>query len=139
MMDGVFAVIAAVRGVRRHDRWGAMLVRGAAGIVVGSVAFFWPVIGALGLAYLVAAWAFVTGVFEIAAAMQLRRTMAGEWLLLVAGIVSIVFGVLVAIFPGVGVVLLVWWLGAYAIVYGAVTLALSLRVRHWLKTSAVAP
>ncbi|MEA2763830.1 MAG: hypothetical protein QOK07_234 [Gemmatimonadaceae bacterium] len=134
--DGVLATIAAIRGIRRKERWGAMLFEGIIGIVAGVVALVWPGIGALALTYLVAGWALATGAFEIAAAIRLRKIMTGEWLLMIAGILSIVLAVLVAAFPGVGALTLVWWLGAYALAYGVISLVLALRVRSWTTANA---
>jgi uncharacterized membrane protein HdeD (DUF308 family) len=108
-----------------------MLLQGIAGVVAGAIAILWPGIGALALTYLVAAWALVTGAFEIAAAIRLRKAIKGEWLLLIAGLLSIVFAVLIALFPGVGALTLVWWIGAYAFAYGVISLVLALRVRAW--------
>jgi uncharacterized membrane protein HdeD (DUF308 family) len=131
--DGVFAVVAAVKGVRRGERWGAMLFQGIIGILAGAIAVFWPGIGALALTYLIAAWALVTGAFEIAAAIRLRKIIEGEWLLILAGVLSILLGVLIAIYPGTGALVLVWWLAAYALAYGVVSLALAFRVRSWFR------
>jgi uncharacterized membrane protein HdeD (DUF308 family) len=134
--DGVLAIIAAIRGIRRKERWGAMLFEGIIGIVAGAIALVWPGIGALALTFLVAGWALATGAFEIAAAIRLRKIMTGEWLLMIAGILSILLGVLVAAFPGVGALTLVWWLGAYALAYGVISLVLALRVRSWTTANA---
>jgi uncharacterized membrane protein HdeD (DUF308 family) len=134
--DGVLAIIAAIRGIRRKERWGAMLFEGIIGIVAGAIALVWPGIGALALTFLVAGWALATGAFEIAAAIRLRKIMTGEWLLMIAGILSIVLAVLIAAFPGVGALTLVWWLGAYALAYGVISLVLALRVRSWTTAHA---
>jgi uncharacterized membrane protein HdeD (DUF308 family) len=131
--DGVLAIIAAIRGVRRKEKWGAMLAEGIVSVFAGGIAFFWPAIGALALTYLVAAWALITGAFEIAAAIKLRKIMTGEWLLLIAGALSVLLAVLVAVFPGVGALLLVWWLGAYALAYGVISLVLAIRVKQWTR------
>jgi uncharacterized membrane protein HdeD (DUF308 family) len=135
IVDGILAIIAAVRGFRRKERWWPMLLEGLVGIVAGAIAIFLPGIGALALTYLVAAWALATGAFEIAAAIRLRKVMTGEWLLLIAGVLSIVLAVFVALFPGTGALLLVWWLGAYAFAYGVVSLVLALRVRSWTRVN----
>lgn len=133
--DGVLATIAAIRGIRKKERWGSMLFEGIVGIVAGAIALFSPAIGALALTYLVAGWALVTGAFEIAAAIRLRKIIEGEWLLFLAGVLSIVLGALVALFPGAGALTLVWWLGAYAFAYGVVSLALAFRVRAWTRAN----
>ena len=136
IIDGILAIVAAVRGFRKKERWWPMLLQGLVGIAAGAIAIFWPGIGALALTYLVAAWALVTGAFEIAAAIRLRKVISGEWLLLIAGLLSIVLAVLVALFPGTGALLLVWWIGAYAFAYGVVSLVLALRVRSWTRVNA---
>jgi uncharacterized membrane protein HdeD (DUF308 family) len=136
IVDGILAIIAAVRGIRRKERWGPMMIEGVLGIAAGIIALIWPGIGALALTLLVAGWALVTGGFEIAAAIRLRKTIKGEWLLLLAGILSVVLGLVLAIFPGAGMLTLVWWLGAYAIAYGVVTLTLGFRIRSWTTANA---
>jgi len=136
IIDGILAIVAAVRGFRKKERWWPMLLEGLVGIAAGAIAIFWPGIGALALTYLVAAWALVTGAFEIAAAIRLRKVITGEWLLLIAGLLSIVLAVFVALYPGTGALLLVWWLGAYAFAYGVVSLVLALRLRTWTHVNA---
>ena len=131
MLDGILALIVALRGLRRHERWGAMLAQGIVGIAASLIALIWPSIGALSLVYLVALWALLTGVLEIVMAVKLRRMITGEWLMIVSGALSIVLGFMFVAFPAVGATVFVWWLGAYAIVYGIVMLALAFRVRRW--------
>ena len=89
-------------------------IQGIVGIAAGVVTFMWPGVTALALVILIGAWAIVTGVFEIAAAIRLRTEITGEWLLALSGLVSIAFGVLVFAFPGAGAVGIAWVLGAYA-------------------------
>jgi uncharacterized membrane protein HdeD (DUF308 family) len=136
ILDGVLALIAAIRGLRRRERWGIMLVEGLVGIGAGVIALGWPGIGALALVYLVASWALVTGALEIWTAVRLRRVITGEWLLILGGIVSIALACLVALFPNVGATVLVWWLGAYALAYGIIVLVLAIRVRQWTLLNA---
>ncbi|MDB4875631.1 MAG: HdeD family acid-resistance protein [Gemmatimonadetes bacterium] len=133
IVDGIFALVAAVRGIRRHERWGGMMLEGIAGLIAGVIVLFWPAIGALTLAFIIAGWALVTGVLEITAAVQLRKVIKGEWMLLLAGVLSIALGILVAFFPAAGVVLLVWLVGAYALADGVVMLTLATRLRRWTK------
>lgn len=128
--DGVFAIVSAVWVARRHKRWWSVAIEGALGILAGLVAFFMPGAAALGLLILVAAWALSTGVFEIVAAVRLRKQMRGEWLLGLSGLLSLVFGVLLIWRPAAGVVALVWTAGAYAVGYGVVMIALSIRLRR---------
>jgi uncharacterized membrane protein HdeD (DUF308 family) len=130
IIDGVLAIIAAVREMRNHGRWGVMLVQGLIGIGAGVIALLWPGIGALALTLLVAAWALATGVLEIVIAIRLRKVISGEWMLILGGVLSIALAVAVALFPGVGALALIWWMGAYALAYGIVTLTLALRIRR---------
>jgi uncharacterized membrane protein HdeD (DUF308 family) len=128
-IDGVLAIIAAVRAVRGHRRWGALLLEGIVGILAGLCAWFVPGVTLAFLVFLVAAWAIITGVLELAAAVRLRRNIPQEWLLIVMGIVSIVFGILIYLAPLAGALVIVWWIGAYALVFGILLLVLAFRLR----------
>jgi uncharacterized membrane protein HdeD (DUF308 family) len=112
---------------------------GALGVVAGLVAVLIPALTALALALLIAAWAILTGIAELAAAIRLRRLISNEWLLAGAGILSIVFGLLIALFPGAGLVAIVWIIGAYALVWGVMLLALAFRLRGHQGRLIVAP
>src|SRR6266403_265158 len=107
LVDGVLAVVSAIRWRGATDRWWVLLLEGLAGIAAGVVTFIWPGISALALLYVIAAWALVTGVLEIAAAIRLRKIITGEWLLALIGILSIVIGVMLALFPSAGALALV--------------------------------
>jgi uncharacterized membrane protein HdeD (DUF308 family) len=128
-LDGVLAIVAAARAVRGHKRWGALLLEGIAGILAALCAWFVPGVTLAFLIFLVAAWAIITGVFEIAAAIRLRRHIRGEWLLILMGIISIVFGVLLYVAPIAGAIVIVWWLGGYALIFGILLLVLAFRLR----------
>ncbi len=130
-VDGVFSVVAAVRAAEHHAHWAALLLEGILGIVIGVITFFHPALAATALLYLIAAWAIVTGVLELYAAVRLRRELTGDLLLVLAGIASIAFGVLLAIFPRTGLITVVWLIGIYAIVFGVLLVALSFRLREW--------
>ena len=132
LVDGVFAAIAGVALHRYVDLWWAVLLEGAAGIVIGLFTFFWPNITGLVLLYFIATWALITGIFEIWAAVQLRRLIPGEWALIVSGLLSIIFGVVLFVFPGAGAVSLVWLIGLYAIFYGILLIFLCFRL-HGLR------
>jgi len=133
IIDGVLALVAAFRGLRHHERWGAMLLEGLVNLAAGAIVLLWPGIGVLALVYLVAAWALLTGALEIAMAVRLRKLITGEWWLLLGGALSILLALLIAMFPPAGIIGLAWTLGAYALVYGAVVLALALRIRTWTR------
>jgi uncharacterized membrane protein HdeD (DUF308 family) len=126
--DGVLAIVSAVRR-RGTDRWGMLLLEGVVGVAAGLVTLFWPGITALTLLYVISFWALLTGVLEIAAAIRLRKLITGEWLLALSGVASIVFGVVIALFPAAGALALVIWIGAYMLVFGALLVALGFRLR----------
>jgi uncharacterized membrane protein HdeD (DUF308 family) len=128
LVDGVLAIVSAVRR-RGADRWWLLLLEGLVGIAAGVLTFLWPAITAIALLYVIAAWALVTGAFEIGAAIRLRKAITGEWLLALSGIFSIGLGVLLVMFPGPGALAVVIWIGAYAFVFGALLFALGLRLR----------
>jgi uncharacterized membrane protein HdeD (DUF308 family) len=127
--DGVLTLVSAIRRRSTIDRWWILVLEGIAGILVGIVTLFVPGITALVLLYLIAAWALVTGVLELAAAIRLRKVITNEWLLALGGIVSILLGVLLIVEPGAGALAVVIWIGAYAFVFGALLVGLSLRLR----------
>ena len=140
----LFAVYALVDGISTvawgmRARWWSMVVVGAVSMLGGLVALFWPAITALALLYVIAAWAIVHGVFEIVAAIYLRRRIQNEWLLGFSGVVSILFGVLLAVFPGAGALALLWAIGAFAVIFGALAVALALRLRTLERQMRVRP
>jgi uncharacterized membrane protein HdeD (DUF308 family) len=131
LADGVFSVIAAITRRKNEPRWVALLVSGILGVLIGVATFLMPSVTALALLYIIAAWAVVRGVFEIAAAIQLRKVIEGEFWLILAGVMSVAFGVLMFLFPGAGALAVLLWIGVFAIVFGVVLLALALRLRGW--------
>lgn len=118
LLDGVMAVIVSLRERKVFARWWVLLLEGLVGIAAGVLTFAWPAITALVLLYLIAGWAIVTGIFEIVAAFSGRLPVGVEWTLALAGILSVLFGVILGILPGVGLLSLVWVIGVYAIVFG---------------------
>jgi uncharacterized membrane protein HdeD (DUF308 family) len=127
IVDGVFSLIGAMRGTPGESRpW--MVVVGVLGIVAGILTFLWPGITALVLLMLIAAWFVVTGIFEIIAAVRLRAVIRNEWMTAVTGVLSVIFGILLFIWPVRGAVALAWLIGIFAIVYGVALLAAAFRV-----------
>ena len=133
LADGVFTVVAAIMNRRGERHWVAMLFGGIAGIAIGLLTFLMPGVTTLVLLYLIAAWAIVTGGAEIATAIRLRKVITGEWLLILAGVLSVAFGVVLIVYPAAGALTVVLWIGAYALVFGIMMIALSLRLRSWGK------
>jgi uncharacterized membrane protein HdeD (DUF308 family) len=135
LADGIFDLVAAFSstGGAAGQRWWALLIEGLLSIAAGVLAFVLPGLTAVVLLYLIAAWAILTGVLEISAAIRLRKQITGEWLLALAGVASILFGALLFIHPGVGALAVVLWIGAYALFFGVLMVALGLRLRSWAR------
>jgi uncharacterized membrane protein HdeD (DUF308 family) len=128
-VDGAFAIVAAVRAARSHERWWPFLLEGIVGIAIAAIAYFEPHATAVVLYYTIAAWAFLTGILELAAAIQLRKQIANELWLILGGIFSLLFGVLMIWRPVSGALAIVWVIGAYAIMFGIAMIGLSFRLR----------
>jgi len=127
--DGVLLLISATgRREGQPPAW-MLVLEGVANIGIGFIALFWPGITSLGLLWVVASWALVTGILEIVAAIRLRKAIKGEWLLAGSGVLSIGLGIMLIVFPVAGLLTLVFWIGAYALLFGAVMVMLSLRLR----------
>ena len=128
VINGIAAAATALRYTKEQG-WALLLVEGILSILVGVVAFVWPGITALVFLYLIAAWAMVIGIMEIFGAFTLPLGTGREWLLGLAGVASIIFGVLIAIRPIAGLVALVWLIGIYAIVFGILYIVAYFRTR----------
>jgi len=126
--DGMLSIIAAIRGGAQAPR-GWLVVAGIAALAVAAVCFLAPGLTALALLYLIAAWAVVRGMFEIVAAIRLRKEIDNEWLLILAGAVSVLFGVCIALWPGASAITLVWFIGAWAIVVGVMCVVLAFKLK----------
>jgi uncharacterized membrane protein HdeD (DUF308 family) len=137
LVDGVFAVVSAVANRRGEPHWLSLLVSGVVGIALGILTFLWPQVTALILLYFVAAWAVIIGLSQIVAGIRLRKLITGEWLLILAGVLSLVFGLMLFVAPGAGALAIALWIGAYATVLGVVLIALALRLRSWRRTHEV--
>ncbi|KPL67945.1 hypothetical protein SZ64_07325 [Erythrobacter sp. SG61-1L] len=136
--DGVLTLGAGIKGARSHtDRWGMLVFSGLLGIAVGGVFFVWPMLAAatyaLFLVIMLAMWALFTGLFEIFAAIRLRREVEGEWLLGLSGLLSVVLGLAIlgvlAVAPGASLISLGWLIGLYALASGVALITLALRLR----------
>jgi uncharacterized membrane protein HdeD (DUF308 family) len=131
IVDGCLALYVAWRS-RGKNVW-APLLEGILGIVAGLVAFFWPGITALVLLFVIAAWAILTGGMEVIAAIRVRHVITNEWALIFAGVLSVIFGILLAVQPAAGVLALVWLIGLYAVIFGIAMLVLAWRLRDVLE------
>lgn len=128
-VDGIFAIVSAVRAAEAHERWGAFLFEGIVGLIVAAIVFFEPRAAAIGLYITIAIWAVLTGIFEIIAAVQLRKVLPNDWLLMLGGIASILFGILMVIYPLAGALTVIWLIGAYAVVFGVIMVGFAFRLR----------
>lgn len=128
LTDGVLAIVAAVRAARRRDRWGLLALEGLANLVAGVLAFLWPGITVLALVFLTAAWGIVSGALMVGSAFRLT-VRHGRWWMVASGVLSIVWGVLIIVFPIAGAVVLTLWIGAYALLFGVLVLVLAFRLR----------
>jgi uncharacterized membrane protein HdeD (DUF308 family) len=129
LIDGVFRIVGATAGRASDPDWGFHLIIGILGIVVGVLTFRAPGITALALIIYLAAWALMIGAAEIALAIKLRREIKGEWFLILMGLVSIIFAVLLLWNPGPGALALLWLIGSYAIVLGILAIFFGFRLR----------
>jgi uncharacterized membrane protein HdeD (DUF308 family) len=137
-VNGILSLMLAAKAPKGYPRFGSLILGGILGIIAGVVTFFWPALTAAGLLILIAAWAILTGILEIVAAIRLRKEIVNEWLLALVGILSVIFGVLLLLQPAAGAVVLIWWIGAYALVFGILLLILAFRVRSWKNFASVA-
>lgn len=128
LVDGIFGIVAAVRAAQRHERWGFLLLEGLLDLVVGVAAFLVPAAAVWAFVLLVAAWALLSGGLMIAAAFRLHAHY-GRWWLGLGGVVSVLFGIVLLINPGMSALVLTCWLGAYAVAFGVMLLILGFRLR----------
>jgi uncharacterized membrane protein HdeD (DUF308 family) len=128
LADGVFGIIAAARAASQHERWGFLILEGLVNIITAAVAFLWPGITVVAFVLLLAAWAILSGVLMLGAAFRLNIDH-GRWWLGFGGLASIIYGVLLVAAPLIGALVLTWWLGAYAIVFGATMIVLAFKLK----------
>ena len=130
LVDGVFGIVSGIRAASNHQRWGLLILEGILNILVGIIAFIMPGLTVLFFVTLVAVWSLITGVLMVVAAFKLNPEYGRGWLIF-SGIVSVLFGIALLIAPLVGAVVLTWWLGAYALVFGIGLLVLAFKLRRW--------
>lgn len=115
------------------EHWWITLLQGLAGVGAGIVTFLWPGITAVALLAIIAVWALVTGVLEIAGAIRLRKEIRGEWLLILSGVLSLVFAFVLLANPAVGALAIVWLIGLYAVAFGILQMLLGARVHRMIR------
>jgi uncharacterized membrane protein HdeD (DUF308 family) len=128
LVDGVLGIVAGVRAAQAGQRWGLLIVEGIVSILGAIAAMALPDLAIVFFLYLVAFLSILSGAFLVVAAFQLHLDH-GRWLLAAAGVISLIFGIMLALYPITGAVVLALWLGVYAIAFGAALLVLGLRLR----------
>jgi uncharacterized membrane protein HdeD (DUF308 family) len=126
VVDGAIAIYAAIRAARKQEGWGFLLFQGIASLAAAAIAFMWPGLTVVAFVLLIAAWSIVSGCLMLAAAM---RTEQARWWLVLGGAAALLYGFLMIVAPLSGAVVLTWWLGAFALVFGAALIVLSLKLR----------
>lgn len=129
LVDGIFAIVAAIRRIESNERWGILMLEGVIGVVIGIITFFVPSVTLLFLAYLIAVWALLTGIAEIVEAIRLRAVIRNEWLLILSGALSVIFGLIMLFVPGAGLLAVTLIIGIFAIIFGIVEIGLAFRLR----------
>jgi uncharacterized membrane protein HdeD (DUF308 family) len=127
LVDGILAIVAGIRG-SEGSRW-LLLAEGVLGVLAGLVAFFWPGMTALVLLFVISAWAIFTGLLKVVMAIAFRRKIENEWLMGLSGVLSVLFGVVLGVLPGVGLLSLVWLVGIFALIFGLALIVLGFRTR----------
>jgi uncharacterized membrane protein HdeD (DUF308 family) len=130
LVDGIFALVAALRAARHHGPSGALVLEGILDLIIAAIVFFWPVEALVAIILFIAIWAVITGIALIAAGIAMIR-VNGEWLLVLSGIISVLLGIILFVQPGAGVIALSWWLGIYALLFGIALISAAFRLRHW--------
>ena len=133
LVDGVFSAYSAISQRSQHEHWVLMLVGGLCGIAIGLITFYSPGITAIVLLFYIAIWSIIIGISQIIMAVKLRAEIKGEFWLGLAGLVSVLFGMYLIYNPGAGILSVIWVLAAYAVLFGFLMIALSLRVKSLAK------
>jgi uncharacterized membrane protein HdeD (DUF308 family) len=129
LLDGIFAVYSAIRALGKGQSWFFLVIEGILGIVAGIITIVWPAITALVLVFIIGFWAILTGVMEIMTAIRLRREITNEWALGIAGAISIIFGIIMLIWPGSALLSFAWLIGLFAILFGISFIAIGWRFK----------
>jgi uncharacterized membrane protein HdeD (DUF308 family) len=130
LLDGVILSVLAIKDRKLNPDWWLMLLGGLVSIAAGVATFVYPGITAISLYYVIAAWAIGSGIVGILYAIQFRKVIEGEWMLVLGGILSVVFGGLLVVYPFAGALTVLWLIGVYAIAYGIMLTVLAFRLRN---------
>src|SRR5690349_10902482 len=128
LVDGILAIIAAVRAARQHERWGWLIVEGIVDLIAGGIAVVWPLATVIAFVLLMGARAIVSGALLLAASFRLH-VPHGRWLMALGGTISVIWGFLLIVWPPIGALALIWWMAAYALFFGVALIVLAFRLR----------
>lgn len=131
-VDGVLGVFSAIKSRNESRHWWMVLLWGLTGVVFGVLTVINPAITALVLTIYIGVWALITGVVEIVAALRLRKEIEGEWLLVLGGLISVLFGAFVLAQPGAGMMAMLWVIATYAVIFGVLMVLLAFKVKKAL-------
>jgi uncharacterized membrane protein HdeD (DUF308 family) len=134
LVDGFIAVATGIGHTKDSPRWWVFLLEGLVGIVAGVIALIWPAVTTLALLSMIAVWSIITGILEIIAAIRLRRAITNEWMLALGGILSVALGIVLILQPLAGILVIVWTIGAYAMIFGVLWIILGFHLRSVDKT-----
>jgi uncharacterized membrane protein HdeD (DUF308 family) len=138
LVDGIFNIIHAFQSRSTNQRWWVLLLEGIIGIAAGILTYLNPVGTVLAILVLIAAWAILTGIMEVIAAIELRKQITNEFWLGLSGVLSIIFGILVLLFPQLGATIITYMIAGYAIAFGVIMIVLALRLGN-VPTSTLPP
>jgi uncharacterized membrane protein HdeD (DUF308 family) len=129
LVDGLFAMWAAIAGRHEHEHWWVLLLEGLTGIGIGLLTLVAPGVTAFAILFYIAVWAIARGMLEIVAAVRLRKEISGEFFLILGGLASVLFGFLLMARPGAGALAVLWLIAGYAVIFGVIMVLLAFRVR----------
>lgn len=132
LIDGVISSVIAIKDRKENTNWWLLLLFGLVSIAAGVITFIWPGITTISLFYVIVGWAIASGVVEVMLAIQLRKEIEGEWLLVLDGILSVAFGILLVTQPAIGLLAVLWMIGVYGIAYGVMQVVLAFRLRNFV-------
>jgi uncharacterized membrane protein HdeD (DUF308 family) len=129
LVDGAFSIAGAIRSRNRSEHWGWLLLNGIISIITAVLAFLWPLVTAVAVVLVIAAWSIVAGAVQLASAFRMAKGSRGRGWLIFSGIVSILFGAALVLSPLLGAIVLTWWIGAYVLVWSVLLIAIAFSVR----------
>ncbi|GAA4560908.1 HdeD family acid-resistance protein [Pseudonocardia xishanensis] len=135
IMDGITAVYLGIKSRGTERSWGWIVAQGVISVLAGIVALVWPGVTALSLLFVIAFWAIVLGIAGVAEGIRSRRT-DDRWGWTVAkGVLDVIFGIVLLVWPASGILALLWVVGIFAVVGGIMLAVLAFRIRALAKAA----